>query len=190
MPINLGKNLNRCYQIQLPFVNYYYIINIYFNKKSTLLLFSTQPQFLNNDQPEHSGIEVRMFKNLSSSKFCEVFLKLNSYKSSTLDILNQFDGVNNKYIHYINYLFNEIIDLSKISIKNENSDKFKYFKDKLSITGFTIDSCQNNFIFVLAERQNIILNKKIVRTSGIQISTFDSLNFLSDFYKNMKNNNE
>ena len=56
---------------------------------------------------------------------------------------------------------------------------------KLTIYGFTLNSFMSEFVFILAERQNIDnkLNKKMVRTSGIQISTSSAIDLLNEFHE-------
>jgi len=177
MSLILGKSLNRCYQLRVPFLNGYYNINIFFNKKSTFLLFGIEPDFKEDDHIQY-GSKINMFKNLQSSRFSETFLNLHNYKGTNLDIVNQFDSLNPEYSPHINFLFNESINLSKIDIDG------KTFCDNLLIYGLTLDAYSNEFIFIIAEKQNIIqkLNKKIVRTTAIQIATANSIGLLNEFY--------
>lgn len=174
--LTLGKSFNRCYNLRLPFLNGFYNIGIYFNNKSSFLLFSINPDFQKSNGLEHAA-KINMFKNLESSKFCETFLKLHNYRKSTLDIVNQFDSIKPEYYSDINFILNESITLSKYEINDK--DVF----DVLMIYGFTISNYSNEFIFLLCERQNIIkkLGKKVVRTSGVQIATSPALNILSEF---------
>ena len=57
--------------------------------------------------------------------------------------------------------------------------------DTLTIYGLTLTSYSTEFIFLISERQNIVkrLNKKIVRTTGVQIATTPALNLMDEFYK-------
>ena len=57
--------------------------------------------------------------------------------------------------------------------------------DTLNIYGFTLNSYIEEFVFIITERHNIMkrLNKKVVRTSGIQISTTPALNILDEFHQ-------
>lgn len=181
MSLNLGKSLNRSYNIRLPFLDGHYNINVFFNKKSTFLLFGVEPNF-KEEKNSNYGIKINMFKNLQSSKFCETFLNLHNYKGTKLDIINQFESVRPEYSESVNFIFNESINLSKITIDD------KIFYDTLLIYGLTLESYLNEFIFIVAEKQNIIqrLNKKIVRTTAIQIGTSSSINLLNEFYENSK----
>ena len=78
----------------------------------------------------------------------------------------------------INFLFNETLTMSKIVVDNST------FFDTLNLYCFTMSSYMSEFLFLIAERQNIIskLQKKVVRSSAIQISTTSSLNVIQDFY--------
>ncbi len=125
-----------------------------------------------------------MFKNLRSSKFCETFINLHDYKKSSLDIINQFDTIKESFNSDVNLFLNETINFSKIEVEK------KTFYDTLSIFGFTMNIYNNEFAFIIAERQNVVrkLSRKIVRTTGIQISTSDPLKFLDDMSRKVTEN--
>jgi hypothetical protein len=55
----------------------------------------------------------------------------------------------------------------------------------LNIYGFTLNAYQNEFIYIITERQNIVkkLNRKIVRTSGVQIATSSALKMLNEYHQ-------
>lgn len=176
MSLKLGKSFDRNYNMRLPFLNGYYDIGLFFNKKSTFLLFSVEPHL---DDAQAGGVKVNMFKNLESSKFCETFIELHNYRKKTLDILNQFKCIKPEFYHEISFLTNETINLSKVEV-----DEDKVLFDCLNIYGFTMNSFNEEFIFIITERQNIVkkLNRKIVRTSGIQIGTSSAINMLNEYH--------
>jgi len=176
MSLKLGKSFNRNYNLRIPFLNGFYNVGVFFNKRSTFLLFSVEAGMRSN---ETEGIKINMFKNLESSKFCETFLELHNYRKNTLDILNQFKCIKAEYYHEISFIMNETLNLSKVEV-----DEDKTLFDCLNIYGFTLNSYQNEFIFLITERQNIVkkLNRKIVRTSGIQIGTSQALHMLNDYH--------
>ena len=60
----------------------------------------------------------------------------------------------------------------------------------MSIYGFTLNSYSNEHAFLIAERQNIVrkLSKKIVRTTGIQLASSDSINLLNEYHDSYKKN--
>lgn len=178
MGLKLGKSFDRNYNLRIPFLNSFYDVGIYFNKRSTFLLFSVDSGIRGGNESE--GIKINMFKNLESSKFCETFLELHNFRKNTLDILNQFKCVKPEYYHEVSFVMNETLNLSKIEI-----DEDKTLFDCLNIYGFTLNSYQNEFIFLITERQNIVkkLNRKIVRTSGIQIGTSQAINMLNDYHE-------
>ena len=177
MALSLGKTFVRSYNIRLPFLDGFYNVGIFFDKKSTFLLFNIEPDFRNSEF-KHS-VNVNMYKNLTSSKFCETFIKLHNFKKQTLDIINQFDSIKPEYQSDISFLMNETIILSKIEVND------KELFDLLNIFVFTLNSYQNEFVFLLTERHNILkrLGKKVVRTSGIQISTASSLQLLEEYHQ-------
>lgn len=177
MSLKLGKSFNRSYNIRIPMVDGFYNIGIFFDKKSTFLLFRVDPDF--SDSTFKHNIKISMFKNLESSKFCETFIKLHNYRKNTLDISNQFERIKDEYTHDVSFVLNETITLSKLQL----FDKDVY--DTLNIYGFTLNSYIDEFIFIITERHNILkrLNKKIVRTSGLQISTTPALDILNEFHQ-------
>jgi hypothetical protein len=185
MSLTLGKVFNRNYNLRLPFLNGFYNVGIFYNKISSFVLFQVDSDFSNTDKYE-SSTKISMFKNLNSSKFCETFLNLHNYKKDTLDIINQFDSIKTEYSMDTNFIINETNSLSKIVYDD------RIFYDTLTIYGFTLTSFSSEFLFILAERQNVNLKlkKKIVRTTALQIATSRSLNELEEFYNNSKVNND
>jgi len=177
MSLTLGKQFNRNYNIRIPFLDGFYNIGVYFDKRSTFLLFSVKPDFSNSSFIKN--IKVNMFKNLESSIFCETFIDLHNFRKSTLDISNQFERIKVEYSGDLSFIFNETITLAKVELH----DKPVY--DLLNIYGFTINSYLNEFVFILTERHNIVkrLGKKIVRTSGLQIATTPALTTLDDYHQ-------
>ena len=178
--LTLGKTFERSYNLRLPFSSGFYNIGIFFSKRSPFVLFSLDPDSKNSG--EFHSVKVNMFKSIDSSKFCETFLNLHNFRKNTLDILNQFHSIKSQYSDDVNFIFNETLNLTKVE-----SDE-KVFYDTLTVYGFTLTSSSNDFIFIIAERQNIIkkLSKKIVRTTGLQIGTSPALNLLDEFYSESK----
>ncbi len=176
MSLSLGKTFDRSYSMRLPFLDGHYNVGTFFNKRSSFLLFRVDPDFPTGISTH--GIKINMFKNLESSKFCETFLNLHNYRKSTLDIINQFENVKPDYYHDINFILNETLKLSKVEVGDRN------LFDTLTLYGFTLTMYNNEFVFIVAERQNIVkkLGKKVVRTTGIQISTSRALGVLSEFH--------
>jgi len=180
MSLTLGKLFDRNYTMRIPFLDGHYNIGTFFNKRSTNLLFSVESDF-SSSNIKH-GIKINMFKNLKSSKFTETFLNLHNFRKNTLDIMNQFENIKDDYSYEIGFILNETLKLSKVDING------KTLYDVLNLYGFTMTSYNNEFIFIIAERQNILkkLGKKMVRTTGIQISTSNALSLLDEFHQESK----
>lgn len=178
MPLVLGKTFDRNYNLRTSFLDGYYNIGVFFNKRSPFVLFSVDSDSITNYKPA----KINMFKNLRSSNFCETFINLHDYKKTNLDIINQYDTIKTQYKHDINLFINETINLSKLDVNGRE------LYDTISIYGFTLNAYNNDFIFLIAERQNIIrkLSKKIVRTAGMQIATTESLNLINEYHNNYK----
>ena len=180
MGLKLGKSFDRNYNLRIPFLRGFYDIGVFFSKNSNFILYSVDPA---NQYDSNKSIKINMFKNLVSSKFCETFIKLHNYRSSSLDILNQYDQIKPEYHNEISFILNETIQLAKIKIEDREEDKVLF--DTLNIYGFTINVYHNEFIFIITERQNIVrgVNKKIVRTSGLQIATTGGIELLDDYHQ-------
>lgn len=183
MSLQLGRSFNRNYTIRFPFLDGFYDIGLFFNNKSSFLLFSVDSDFsqVKSKELKHS-VKISMFKNIESSKFCETFLNLHSYRSQSLDIINQFKEIKSDYINDINFIFNETMTMAKYT-----SENFTFY-DTLNLYCFTLTTFSNEFLFLIAERQNIIskLQKKIVRSSAIQISTTPALNLIDEFSNELR----
>jgi len=180
MSLKLGKKFNRSYNLRVPIMDGYYNIGVFFDSRSTFLLFRVDPDFMNTTFKHN--IKVNMFKNLESSKFCETFIDLHNFRKNTLDISNQFDKVKDEYTNDISFNINETILLTKVELYDRE------VFDTLNIYGFTINSYADEFLFIITERHNVVkrLGKKIVRTSGLQIATTPALDVLEDYLKESK----
>jgi len=180
MSLKLGKSFDRSYFLRIPIVDGFYNVGIFYNKKTTFLLFRIDPDFQGSSFKRN--IKINMFKSLESSKFCETFVKLHNYRKTTLDIINQFEGIKDNYTNDVVFVLNETITLAKFNI----GDRDVY--DSLNIYGLTLSGYEDEFIFIIAERHNILkrLGRKLVRTTGLQIATGPSLDVLNDYNKESK----
>jgi len=178
MSLSLGKSFDRNYTMRVPFLDGFYDIGVFFNKKSNFLLFRVDPEFPNKATVPSSN-KITMFKNLESSFFSETFLDLHNYRNTSLDIMNQFQGINSDYQYDVSFVFNETLNLAKVDVGG------KALFDTLTLYGLTLTAFPSEFIFVVAERQNIVkrLNKKIVRTTGVQIATSPAIELLNEYHK-------
>lgn len=178
MGLILGKALDRSYNLRLPFLDGYYNIGVFFNRRSTFLLFKVDPDFPRKKNIERT-VKISMFKNLESSRFAETFLELHNYRNNNLDILSQFQNIKSEYFHDVNINSNETISVAKVEI----DDRTLY--DTLTIYNLCLTAYLNEFIFMIAERQNIVkkLNKKIVRTTAVQIATSPGIAMLDEFHQ-------
>ncbi len=183
MSLQLGKSFNRNYKIRLPFLDGFYDVGLFYNNKSSFLLFSVDSDFTQSKSKDlKRSIKVAMFKNIESSKFCETFLNLHSYRNQSLDIINQFKEIKPEYANDVNFLFNESVTMSKIVVDNSS------FYDSLNLYCFTLSAYMNEYVFLIAERQNIIskLQKKVVRSSAIQIATSSSIDLIDEFNNELR----
>ncbi len=183
MSLTLGKSLDRNYSLRVSLLNSFFNIGIFFNSKSPFLLFRVDNDpSENNYENKINSYKINTFKNIESSLFCETFLDLYSFRNNSLDISNQFNKIKDYYINDITHIINENIILSKITYNDS------IFYDQLIIYGFTLTIYDDQYLFILTERQNIIskLKRKVVRTSGLQIASSDALSIISDYRKNSR----
>lgn len=175
MSLTLGKLFDRNYNLRVSFLDGFYNIGVFFNRKSDFVLFSTEPSF--SPQSKNVPTKINMFKNLEASTFCDTFLKLYSFKNNNLDILNQFHNVKEEFQDDVIFTFNEAITLGKVKVQ----DRELY--DTITVYGFTMVSAVDEFLFIIAERQNIKpqFGKKKVRTCGMQIATDNSLELIESY---------
>ncbi len=176
--LTFGNRVNRSYSVYLPFMDEHIATTIFFSKINTFLGFKTDSklQGLCRDQ----SVVVNTFKDLKNSGFASTFLDIRDYRSDNLDIRCQFSNILPDYRSNIQYILNESIKLSKV--KTENGP----FESLLYLYGFTFTDYQNDFIYLLAERQHIdtLLNKKLVRTSAIQISSKECMTNMTRMIEN------
>ena len=180
MSLTLGKLFDRNYNLRVSFLDGFYNIGVFFNRKSDFVLFSTEPSFNNN--ASNVSTKVNMFKNLEASTFCDTFLKLYTFKNNNLDILNQFHNIKEEFQEDIIFTFNEAITLGKVKVH----DRELY--DTITVYGFTMVSAVDEFLFLIAERQNIKpqVGKKKVRTSAMQIATDNSIEIIENYREELK----
>lgn len=181
MSLSLGKTFNRNHNLRVPFLDGFYNIGVFFNNKSSFLLFGIDGDFFGSTSKDLAkSIKINMFKNIEAAPFCSSFLELHNYKSQTLDIVNQFKEIKKEYNDDIIFNINEDLVLSKYNVNDS------VFYDQLILYGFTLSSYPNEFLFILAERQfiNLRFKCKIVRTSGLQITTTSALNMIDRIIDN------
>lgn len=178
--LSLGKTFTRNYNLRFPFLDGFYDVGIFFSNKSPFLLFSILGDFSTSKSKELSkSTKINMFKNIETSEFCTAFLELHNYRSNNLDIVNQFKDIKVEHTDDVIFIANENIILSKHNLQ----DNVIY--DQVIIYGLSIPAYQNEFVYVLAERQNIVprLKRKIVRTSAIQIATSSALTAINEYQR-------
>ena len=171
--LRLGKDLDRCYSMRIPFLDGFYKVDIFFNKNNTFLLFGAD-----QNVSKQQSITLKTFKNLKAAKFADLFLELYDFQNDRLDIINQYRNIKEEYISDIHNVLNENIVLSKYV---DDNDKILY--DCIIIYGFNFISYPKDFIFIIAERQSISakLQKKFVRSTAIQIGTLKSLELMKSY---------
>lgn len=175
MGLTLGKDLNRSYKLRLPFLDKSIDIEIFFNSFSNIVLFKVDENrnFSNKDV---YGVKINFFKNIRLSPFAGNILNLHNYRNTHIDISNQYVEIKDEFKDEIRNNLNENIYLAKYTIDN-NKDIY----ESLTFYGFILTSFTDEYIYLISERQHIIkkLEKKIVRSTALQIGTTQSIDFLN-----------
>ena len=163
--LTFGNKLNRAYTLYIPFMDDHCEISIFFNKSNSFVGFNLDQN--NYIKSRNGEIKAFTFFDLTKSAFATAFLDLRDFRSKNLDIKQQFNNILPDFKDKIHYETNETVKLSKISTAKGK------LESSLFIYVFKFTDLNNDFIYCLTERQHIdvVLDKKIVRTSAIQIST-------------------
>lgn len=175
----LGNKLNRMYSIHIPFMNDHCEISLAFNKSNSFIGFNLdQTNYIKSRKNE---IHCKIYQDLSISAFATSFLDIRNFKSRNLDIKQQFHNILPEYQNQIHYETNETIKLSKIRTKKGE------FESCLYLYVFRYTDFDDQFIYCVAERQHIdvILDKKIVRTSALQLCSNDKYEDLTLIIENV-----
>jgi hypothetical protein len=140
-------------------------ITFMFNKSTAFIGFNLDQQ--NYIKSRNNKIKSTIYQDLSQSEFATSFLDIRNFRSKNLDIKQQFHNILPEFRDLIHYETNETVKLSKIQ-----TSKGK-FESCLYIYIFRYTNFGDDFLYCLAERQHIdvALDKKLVRTSAIQICT-------------------
>ena len=163
--LTFGNKLNRSYTMYIPFMDDHCEITVFFNKSNSFVGHTIDQN--NYNKSRNGDIKVFTFFDLSKSAFATSFLDLRCYKSKNLDIKDQFNNILPDFKDKIYYETNETCKLSKVATKKG------YLESCLYIYVFKFIDLRNDFVYCLVERQHIdvALDRKVVRTSAIQISS-------------------
>lgn len=164
--LTLGSKLNRLYSLYLPFMDSCCEISVLFNKSNSFIGFNLDQQ--NYIKSRNNEIKSFIFNDLSKSAFATSFLDIRDFRSKNLDIKQQFNNILPEFKDKIHYETNETVKLSKI-----NAPGGAKLESCLYVYVFRLTDEGNNFLYCLVERQHIdvALDKKIVRTAAIQLSS-------------------
>lgn len=163
--LTFGNKLNRSYTLYLPFMDDHCEITVLFNKSNSFVGFNVDQK--NYVRSRNNESKLFIFNDLSKSAFATSFLDLRDFRSRNLDIKQQFNNILYDYKDKIHYETNETIKLSMVTTPKGKLESCIY------IYAFRITDLGNDFLYCFVERQHIDvqLDKKIVRTSAVQLSS-------------------
>ena len=184
--ITFGNKVNRSFSLYLPFVDDHMVATVHFHKCNTFLGFTIDHDTMHN--VKDGKYTSTIYKDLKQSSFAKTFLDIKDFSSSNLDIRCQFSNILESYRDKVQYVTNETIKLSKVENPKHRG---KYLESLLYIYVFNFSDYEDDFLYFLAERQHIdqSINKKLVRTCGLQVSTkeaAENLNSMTSFYNSQQ----
>jgi len=171
---SLGNKINRLYSIHIPFMDSSCDIDIVFNKFNSFIGFNLD--HTNYIKSRNNELHSTIYQDLSKSGFATSFLDIKNVRSKNLDIKQQFCNILPAFRSHIHYETNETVKLAKIQTRKG------IYESCLFIYCFRYTDFGNDFIYCLAERQHIdvVLEKKIVRTSAIQLCSNETYEDMAD----------
>lgn len=127
-------------------------------------------------------IEISTFRNLSKSKFCEIFLNLESKKDEKIDYQNKLMGLNRYYEKHIFHFLKEKYYFHIPEVKKPTNNYM------LAI-GWKIYCYEEEFNFFFFQRRcyNNITRQNTLRTAGLQFATKNGLKALDEYYDHSLN---
>lgn len=171
----LNDKFNREYTLKLKFLNRDCELSVFFNKNNLYTAFSLdQATYEKNKKKSNSSI---IFFDLNKSLFAKTFLDLKNFSTNNIDIKNQYSSIYSQHRDIVSREFYEniVLDTTKVSWHNQLQD------NSIKLNIFRLSLYESDFLFLLCERQLIdpVLGKKIIRTSGYQLSNDNAIKYIN-----------
>ena len=171
----LNDKFNREYTLKLNFLNRDCELSVFFNKNNLYTAFSLdQATYEKNKKKSNSSI---IFFDLNKSLFAKTFLDLKNFNTNNIDIKNQYSSIYSQHRDIVGREFYEniVLDTTKVSWHNQLQD------NSIKLNIFRLSLYESDFLFLLCERQLIdpVLGKKIIRTSGYQLSNDNAIKYIN-----------
>lgn len=171
----LNDKYNREYTLKLNFLNRDCELSVFFNKNNLYTAFSLdQATYEKNKKKSNSSI---IFFDLNKSLFAKTFLDLKNFNTNNIDIKNQYNSIFSQHRDIVSREFYEyiVLDTTKVSWHNQLQD------NSIKLNIFRLSLYEPDFLFLLCERQLIdpVLGKKIIRTSGYQLSNDNAIKYIN-----------
>ena len=171
----LNDKFNREYTLKLNFLNRDCELSVFFNKNNLYTAFSLdQATYEKNKKKSNSSI---IFFDLNKSLFAKTFLDLKNFNTNNIDIKNQYSSIYSQHRDIVSREFYEniVLDTTKVSWHNQLQD------NSIKLNIFRLSLYESDFLFLLCERQLIdpVLGKKIIRTSGYQLSNDNAIKYIN-----------
>jgi len=180
LKLKMPENLDRAFVVNAFPLGISTKFTVLFSKQNPGLRFSIDSD---SNKINNKNIDITMFRNLESSKFCQSFFSLETKEDEKFDYKNKFHGCNKQYEKNIFKYTQERIDLQMSTKADRPSNNY------LLILGFKLFDLDDNLLFFFVQRRifNSITKLNIIRTTGLQFSTKTGLIALDKYHNNFEN---
>lgn len=176
----LISSLDRCVVQNVYCGNERVYFGINYNKYTSALQFQLDK---NVKSVKQRLINVKMFRNLEKSEFCNIFFKLCTINNNNSDYRCKFISTNPRFDKHLIPFTRELYDFNKGLNSNHKSNNY------MAVSGWKLQESDNDLIFFFVERRcySDIAKLNIVRTAGLQIATDLGLRVLTKFQAHYDN---
>lgn len=144
-----------------------------YDKKSSALQFQLDS---NNSHIKDRVVQVQMYRNLETCKFCKLFFDMETKTDEGYDYRSKFRGIKPLYARHMIQFLKEKYDF-------QVNDKGKPSQNYLLVLGWKLQDSDNDLLFYFVQRKCYVdaTRTNIVRTAGLQLATERGLQFLEKY---------
>lgn len=175
----LNDKCDRAYTLKFSFQNRLGDMTVYYNTNNLFTAFNLDQYTY--EKTCKRGFSNTIFFNLDRSLFAKTFLDLKNFKTNSCEIKNQYYGILPQHRSIIQCELQEKIVISSHKVL---WDKYPQ-ENNLIINMLRLSLYDQDFVYLIAQRQIIdkVLDKKLIRTSAIQIETENTRKYLTNASK-------
>lgn len=175
----INDKCDRAYTLKFSFQNKIGDMTIFYNTNNLYTAF-TLDQYT-YEKTSRRGYSNTIFFNLDRSLFAKTFLDLKNFKTNSCEIKNQYYGILPQHKSIIQSELQEKVVISTHKVLWDRIPQ----ENNLVVSLLRLSLYEQDFIYVVAQRQVIdkVLDKKLIRTSSIQIETENTRKYLTNASK-------